>query len=61
MSAINKDILGSSGSTHTFENVKDIYFLYITDEIDRQNILRAYEFAHSKHEGQLRKKWGALY
>ncbi len=55
MSALNKDVLSSSGSPHTFENVKDIYFIYITNETDRANILRAYEFALQNHEGQLRK------
>lgn len=40
---------------HTFEEVKDQYFVYITDPKDRQRIEKAYLFACKAHEGQFRK------
>ena len=40
---------------HTFEEVKDLYFVYITDSKDRQRIEKAYHFACKSHEGQTRK------
>ncbi len=40
---------------HTWNDVTDVYFLYITDKKDRDNIQKAYEFAKLKHEGQFRK------
>ena len=40
---------------HTFDDVKDVYRLYITNPEDREMLERAYEFASKKHEGQFRK------
>lgn len=40
---------------HTFEEVKDQYFVYISDQKDRQRIEKAYLFAAKAHEGQMRK------
>lgn len=40
---------------HTFEDVKDLYITYIKNEDDRNLILRAYEYALSKHSNQIRK------
>ena len=40
---------------HTFEEVKDQYFVYISDPKDRQRIEKAYLFAMKAHEGQMRK------
>lgn len=40
---------------HSWQDVKDIYFTYIKDEVDRQNIEEAYDFAFKMHEGQTRK------
>ena len=40
---------------HTFEEVKDQYFVYISDPKDRQRIEKAYLFAMKAHEAQMRK------
>ncbi|MFA5660214.1 MAG: bifunctional (p)ppGpp synthetase/guanosine-3',5'-bis(diphosphate) 3'-pyrophosphohydrolase [Bacilli bacterium] len=40
---------------HAWQDVKDIFFIYITNVNDRENIEKAYEFARQKHEGQFRK------
>jgi guanosine-3',5'-bis(diphosphate) 3'-pyrophosphohydrolase len=40
---------------HSWQDVKDVYFLYITNAEDRANIEEAYNFALKKHEGQFRK------
>ena len=40
---------------HTFEEVKDQYFVYINDPKDRQRIEKSYLFAMKAHEGQMRK------
>lgn len=40
---------------HKWQDVKDIYFIYITNPTDRENIEKAYDFARLKHEGQFRK------
>ncbi|MDY0214165.1 MAG: bifunctional (p)ppGpp synthetase/guanosine-3',5'-bis(diphosphate) 3'-pyrophosphohydrolase [Bacilli bacterium] len=40
---------------HSWTDVTDVYFLYITDKKDRDNIQKAYDFAKLKHEGQFRK------
>lgn len=41
--------------SHTYEDVKEIFQLYIKNPEDRENIHNAYLFALSKHEGQFRK------
>lgn len=40
---------------HTFEDLKALYYTYITNPDDRKTIESAYEFAKAKHEGQTRK------
>ncbi len=40
---------------HTFEEVKEKYFVYITDVKSRQKIEKAFNFASKAHEGQFRK------
>ncbi len=40
---------------HTFEDVEDLYEVYITSPEDRARIRKAYEFMLRKHEGQTRK------
>ncbi len=40
---------------HTFEQVQEVFFSYITDPADRAIIQKAYDFADSKHTGILRK------
>ena len=40
---------------HTFEQVSELYFAYISNEKDRRIIRKAYEFAEEKHRGIFRK------
>ena len=40
---------------HTFDDLKALYYTYITNPKDRQMIENAYQFALKKHEGQFRK------
>jgi (p)ppGpp synthase/HD superfamily hydrolase len=40
---------------HTFGDVEEKYFSYISKEEDRALIKRAYQFADDKHAGILRK------
>ena len=40
---------------HTFEEVKEEYYVYIRDAKSRQKIEKAYNFALKAHEGQFRK------
>ncbi len=40
---------------HTYEDVKELCFLYIHNEDDRVAIKKAYDFAYKKHEGIFRK------
>lgn len=40
---------------HTFQDVKELYFVYITKPEDRQMIEKSYDFAAAKHDGQFRK------
>ncbi len=39
---------------HTFSDVEDVYYEYISSEEDRKRISEAYEFMLKKHEGQKR-------
>lgn len=40
---------------HTFEEVKEIYFRYIKNELDRSKIEEAYQLVEEKHKNQYRK------
>lgn len=40
---------------HSFDDVKSLYFVYISDPKAREMIEQAYLFAKEKHEGQFRK------
>lgn len=52
----NKKILVNGGyPLHTFQEVKDIYMLYISSVEDRQRIVDAYDFIVEKHKDQTRK------
>ena len=46
---------------HTFEDIKDICFTYITNPDDRAKIEEAYNFIIKKHKGQLRKSGEEYY
>ncbi|MBO4541059.1 MAG: bifunctional (p)ppGpp synthetase/guanosine-3',5'-bis(diphosphate) 3'-pyrophosphohydrolase, partial [Bacilli bacterium] len=40
---------------HSFEDLKGVFYLYITNPKDRKMVEDAYEFAKAKHQGQKRK------
>ena len=46
---------------HTFEQLKELYSQYITDENDLKSIEDAYNFILEKHEGQFRKSGEPYY
>ncbi len=46
---------------HTFEQLKELYSQYITDENDLKSIEDAYNFILKKHEGQFRKSGEPYY
>ena len=46
---------------HTFQEVEDIYMLYISSEDDRRRIKEAYDFIMHKHNGQFRKSGEPYY
>ena len=46
---------------HTFQEVEDIYMLYISSTEDRQRIKDAYDFIMQKHNGQFRKSGEPYY
>ena len=46
---------------HTFEEVEDIYSVYITSKEDKAKIREAYDFIMEKHEGQLRRSGEPYY
>lgn len=52
----NHKILQNGGyPMHTFEDVKELYSIYIHDENDRKMIEKAYLFVKEKHDGIFRK------
>ena len=61
MSEDNKLLVNGGYPLHTFEQLKEVYQNYITNENDRKNIEDAYSFILSKHEGQLRKSGEPYY
>ena len=46
---------------HTFQEVEDIYMLYISSPEDRRRIEEAYNFIIEKHKGQVRKSGEPYY
>ena len=46
---------------HTFQEVEDIYMLYISSEEDRRRIREAYDFIMLKHDGQFRRSGEPYY
>ncbi len=51
----NKLVPNGGYPMHTYEDVKELSYLYIHNEADREAIKKAYDFASSKHEGIFRK------
>ncbi|MBQ6730559.1 MAG: bifunctional (p)ppGpp synthetase/guanosine-3',5'-bis(diphosphate) 3'-pyrophosphohydrolase [Bacilli bacterium] len=46
---------------HTFQEVEDIYMLYISSPTDRKRIVEAYDFIMEKHKGQTRRSGEPYY
>lgn len=53
MAVINDS--SKQNTLHTFEELQEKYFVYITNKESREKILKAYEFAKEKHKTQYRK------
>jgi len=51
----NQLLQNSKLKLHTFAEVQEVFFAYITKPEDRERIKRAYEFADQKHAGVFRK------
>ena len=46
---------------HTFEEIEDLYSMYISSKEDKAMIRKAYDFIMQKHDGQLRKSGEPYY
>ena len=46
---------------HTFEEIEDVYSVYISSKEDKAMIRKAYDFIMQKHDGQLRKSGEPYY
>ena len=46
---------------HTFEDIEDLYSMYIFSQEDKAKIREAYDFIIQKHDGQLRKSGEPYY
>ena len=58
----NKKLLVNGGyPLHTFQEVEDIYMLYISSSDDRRRIKEAYDFIIEKHKNQFRKSGEPYY
>ena len=57
----NKAPVNGGYPLHTFQEVEDIYMLYISSREDRRRIEDAYHFILEKHEGQTRKSGEPYY
>ena len=58
----NKKLLVNGGyPLHTFQEVEDIYMLYISSKEDRKRIKDAYDFIMLKHNNQFRKSGEPYY
>ena len=56
-----KPLVNGGYPLHTFQDVEDIYMLYISSTEDRQRIQDAYDFIMQKHNGQFRKSGEPYY
>jgi len=57
----SKPLVNGGYPLHTFQEVEDIYMLYISSPDDRKRIKEAYDFIMLKHEGQFRKSGEPYY
>ena len=46
---------------HTFQEVEDVYMLYISSQEDRKRVVEAYDFIMEKHKGQTRRSGEPYY
>ena len=56
-----KPLVNGGYPLHSFQDVEDIYMLYISSEEDRRRIKEAYDFIMFKHNGQFRKSGEPYY
>ena len=56
-----KPLVNGGYPLHTFQQVEDIYMLYISSENDRRRIQEAYDFIMFKHKDQYRKSGEPYY
>lgn len=47
--------VSQQNTLHTFEEVQEKFFMYISNQEDRDRIKKAYEYAEMKHTGQFRR------
>ena len=52
---MENNVTTSSTNLHTFQEVKERFFVYISDKDARKKIEEAYLFAEKAHKGQMRK------
>ena len=56
-----KPLVNGGYPLHTFQQVEDIYMLYISSEVDRRRIKEAYDFIMLMHKDQYRKSGEPYY
>ena len=56
-----KPLVNGGYPLHTFQEVEDIYMLYISSPEDRRRIREAYDFIMLKHKDQFRKSGEPYY
>ena len=56
-----KPLVNGGYPLHTFQEVEDIYMLYISSQEDRLRIKEAYDFIMAKHQAQFRKSGEPYY
>ncbi len=56
-----KPLINGGYPLHTFQDVEDIYMLYISSKEDRARIQEAYDFIMRMHDGQFRKSGEPYY
>ena len=56
-----KPLVNGGYPLHTFQQVEDIYMLYISSETDRRRIQEAYDFIMLMHKDQYRKSGEPYY
>lgn len=56
-----KPLVNGGYPLHTFQDVEDIYMLYISSKEDRERIHEAYDFIMRMHDGQFRKSGEPYY